>query len=165
MSEALAARVEISTAYSADDQPASVLAVSGAAFGDFASHGVAGGNQRIAEELARSLRIELETPVQRVTWSERCVRMHERDFDACLIAVPATIAIDFDPPLPDGSSRRSRARSVRRRCEALSAARRAGRAERDALVPTVLGLHAAGARRAPLPVLAAFAGTAPASIG
>ena len=78
-----------------------MLAASGAAFGGFASHGVAGGNQRIAEELARSLRIELETPVQRVTWSERSVRVHERDFDACVIAVPATIEIDFDPPLPE----------------------------------------------------------------
>ncbi len=103
--EALAARVEISTAYSADDQPASVLAASGAAFGDFASHGVAGGNQRVAEELARGLRIELEAPVHRVTWSERRIRVHERDFDTCVIAVPATVEIAFEPPLPEWKQR------------------------------------------------------------
>jgi monoamine oxidase len=101
VSDALAARFEISTAYSAHDQPASVLAVSGAAFGGFPSHGIAGGNQRIALELARELRVELDAPVHRVAWSDRGVRVHERDFDACVIAVPATIEIAFEPPLPE----------------------------------------------------------------
>jgi monoamine oxidase len=160
VSEALAARVEISTAYSADDQPASVLAVSGAAFGDFASHGVAGGNQRIAEELARSLRIELEAPVRRVAWSERSVRVHERDFGACVIAVPATVEIAFEPPLPEWKQRAIT--SVRYGDAAKLFFPLAEPAEPSAVL-SVPNRFWAYTQRAPdgspLPVLAAFAGT------
>jgi monoamine oxidase len=158
--EALAARVEISTAYSADDQPASVLAVSGTAFGDFASHGVAGGNQRIAEELARGLRIELEAPVHRVTWSERGIRVHERDFDACVIAVPATIEVAFEPPLPEWKQRAIA--SVRYGDAAKLFLPLAEPAEPSAVL-SVPGRFWAytqlASDGAPLPVLAAFAGT------
>jgi monoamine oxidase len=160
VSEALAARVEISTAYSADDQPASVLAVSGAAFGDFPSHGVAGGNQRIAEELARSLRIELEAPVRRVAWSERSVRVHERDFGACVIAVPATVEIAFEPPLPEWKQRAIT--SVRYGDAAKLFFPLAEPAEPSAVL-SVPNRFWAYTQRAPdgspLPVLAAFAGT------
>jgi len=158
--EALAARVEISTAYSADDQPASVLAASGAAFGDFASHGVTGGNQRIAEELARGLRIELEVPVDRVTWSERRIRVHERDFDTCVIAVPATVEIAFEPPLPEWKQRAIG--SVRYGDAAKLFLPLAEPAEPSAVL-SVPGRFWAYTQRAPdgspLPVLAAFAGT------
>jgi len=100
--DALTARVEISTAYPASDQAASVLADSGTAFGDFPSHGIAGGNQRLATELARDLRVNVNAAVQRVTWTNDGVRVHDVDFDACVIAVPASVmdAIEFDPPLP-----------------------------------------------------------------
>jgi len=158
--EALAARVEISTAYSADDQPASVLAASGAAFGDFASHGVTGGNQRIAEELARGLRIELEAPVHRVTWSERRIRVHERDFDTCVIAVPATVEIAFEPPLPEWKQRAIG--SVRYGDAAKLFLPLAEPAEPSAVL-SVPNRFWAYTQRAPdgspLPVLAAFAGT------
>ena len=63
--DALTARVEISTAYPASDQAASVLADSGTAFGDFPSHGIAGGNQRLATELARDLRVNVNAAVRR----------------------------------------------------------------------------------------------------
>ncbi len=158
--ESLAARVEISTAYRADDQPASVLAVSGAAFGDFASHGVEGGNQRIAEELARSLRIELRAIVHRVAWSERSVRVQERDFDACVIAVPASIEIAFDPPLPDW--KRHAIASVRYGHAAKLFLPLTEPAEPSATL-SVPNRFWAYTQRAPdgspLPVLAAFAGT------
>jgi monoamine oxidase len=103
--ETIAARVEISTAYSIDDQPASVLAVSGAAFGDFPSHGIVGGNQRLAKALARSLDVRLESPVQRIVWTEAGVRVYELEADTCVVAVPATIEIEFDPPLPEWKQR------------------------------------------------------------
>jgi monoamine oxidase len=103
--EAIAARIEISTAYPIDDQPASVLAVSGAAFGGFPSHGVTGGNQRLAQALARSLDVRLESPVRQIAWSDSCVRVDELEADACVVAVPATIEIAFDPPLPDWKQR------------------------------------------------------------
>jgi len=158
--EALAARVEISTAYSADDQPASVLAASGAAFGDFASHGVTGGNQRIAEELARGLRIELEVPVDRVTWSERRIRVHERDFDTCVIAVPATVEIAFEPPLPEW---KQRAIGSVRYGEAAKLFLPLAEPAEPSAVLSVPGRFWAYTQRAPdgspLPVLAAFAGT------
>jgi monoamine oxidase len=103
--EAIAARIEVSSAYPADDQPASVLADSGAAFGDFPSYGVTGGNDRVAKALARSLEVRLESPVERIAWSESGVRVHDLDADACVVAVPATIEIAFDPPLPDWKQR------------------------------------------------------------
>jgi monoamine oxidase len=105
--EALTARVEISTAYPASDQAASVLADSGTAFGNFPSHGIGGGNQRLATALARDLRIDVNAAVQRVTWTEQGVRVHDADFDACVIAVPASVmdAIHFDPPLPEPKQR------------------------------------------------------------
>jgi monoamine oxidase len=160
VSEALAARVEISTGHRADDQPASVLAASGAAFGDFASHGVAGGNQRIAEELARNLRVELCAPVHRVAWSERRVRVHERDFGACVIAVPATVEIAFEPPLPDW---KARAIASVRYGDAAKLFLPLAELPEPSAVLSVPNRFWAYTQRAPdgspLPVLAAFAGT------
>jgi monoamine oxidase len=103
--DAIAARIEISTAYTLEDQPASVLADGGAAFGDFPSHGITGGNQRLAKALGRSLDVRLESPVERIAWSDSGVRVHELEADACVLAVPATIEIAFDPPLPEWKER------------------------------------------------------------
>jgi monoamine oxidase len=102
--EAIVARIEVSTAYPAADQAATVLAEDAAGFGGFPSHGVAGGNQRLADALARRLgdRVRLATPVGRIAWSERGVRVGELDADACVVAVPASVIdrIAFEPPLP-----------------------------------------------------------------
>ena len=160
--DALLARIEISTAYPADDQPASVLAVSGAAFGDFPSHGIAGGNQRLAEALARNLRVELETPVHNVAWTDDGTRVHDVDFDACVIAVPATVVgeIAFDPPLPE-RKRRALA-SVRYGDAAKLFLPLAEPAAPSATlsVPNRFWAYTQWAPdRSPLPVLAAFAGT------
>jgi monoamine oxidase len=106
--EAILARVEVSTAYPADDQAADVLAESATILGDFATHSVAGGNQRIATALAAGLgdAVHLESPVERVSWSEDGVRVaaggSELAGDRAVIAVPASVLdrIAFDPPLP-----------------------------------------------------------------
>ncbi len=103
--EAIESRVAVSTAYEPDDQPAAVLADGAAGFGPFVSHGVAGGNDLIARTLARSLgeRVRLREPVHRVSWDESSVRIGELSAGACVVAVPATSALEiaFDPPLPD----------------------------------------------------------------
>jgi monoamine oxidase len=106
--EAVASRVAVSTAHELDDQPAEVLADGAAGFGRFASHGVAGGNDRIARELGRPLgaRLQLGTPAVAVAWATDRVRVRTRHgelaADACVVAVPAPRALDlaFDPPLP-----------------------------------------------------------------
>jgi predicted NAD/FAD-dependent oxidoreductase len=111
--EAIAARVAVSTAYQLDDQPASVLADGAAAFGRFASHGIAGGNDLLARALAERLgdRVLPGTPVTRVVWRDGGVRVEtprgELAADACVLATPAprTLEIAFDPPLPDWKRR------------------------------------------------------------
>ena len=103
--EALLARLEISTGYRGDDQPASVLAAGAASFGDFPSHGIVGGNQRVALELAKNLHVELNAPVRRIEWNDHGVRIHDRDFDGCVVAVPAHVQLEFDPPLPQRKRR------------------------------------------------------------
>jgi monoamine oxidase len=158
--EAIAARIEISTAYTIEDQPASVLAVSGAAFGDFPSHGVAGGNQRIATTLAGSLDVRLGSPVERIAWTDGGVRVNGLEAEACVLAVPATIELQFDPPLPDWK-RRALA-SVRYGDAAKLFLPLAEPAEPSATL-SVADRFWAYTQRAPdgspLPVLAAFAGT------
>jgi monoamine oxidase len=106
--EAIRARIEVSTAYPADDQDASVLAEAGTAFGDFASHSVAGGNHRVALALAEGLgsAVHLDSPVERIAWTDTDVRVTaanaELEADAAVITAPATVLdrIRFDPPLP-----------------------------------------------------------------
>jgi monoamine oxidase len=160
--EALTARVEISTAYPASDQAASVLADSGTAFGDFPSHGIAGGNQRLATELARDLRVNVNAAIRRMTWTEHGVRVHDSDFDACVIAVPASVmdAIEFDPPLPE---RKQRALDGARYGDAAKLfLRLTGPTEPSATlaVPDRFWAYTQLAPDgSPLPILAAFAGT------
>jgi monoamine oxidase len=117
--EALLARVEISSAASADDVAARDLG--GIAHVDREpAPSIAGGNQRLAEALARELgdRVRLRSPVERIEWDATGpggapdagrpspVRIRaagaELDADACVIAVPASVLgrIHFDPPLP-----------------------------------------------------------------
>jgi monoamine oxidase len=160
--DALTARVEISTAYPASDQAASVLADSGTAFGDFSSHGIAGGNQRLATELARDLRVNVNAAVKRVRWTEHGVRVHDADFDACVIAVPASVmdAIEFDPPLPE---RNQRALDGVRYGDAAKLFLRLSKPARPSATLAVPHRFWAYTQLAPdgspLPVLAAFAGT------
>jgi monoamine oxidase len=111
--DAIRARIEVSTAYPADDQDADVLHESGTTVGAFATHSIAGGNQRIAVELAARLgeRVHLGRPVTRVARSDEGVRVTaggaEVEGDAAVVAVPASVIdrIAFDPPLPEATAR------------------------------------------------------------
>jgi monoamine oxidase len=105
---AIASRVAVSTAYELDDQPAAVLAEGAAGFGAFPSHGIAGGNDRLAQALAERLgeRVRLEAPARRIEWSEAGVVVGTAngtvEADACVLATPAPHALEiaFEPALP-----------------------------------------------------------------
>ena len=111
--EAIMARVEVSTAYPADDQDADVLHESGTSVGGFATHSVGGGNQRIALALAARLgdRVRLATPVTRIAYGPDAVRVTAGgmpvEADAVVVTVPASVIdlITFDPPLPEAKAR------------------------------------------------------------
>ena len=104
--EAILARVEISSANSAEWVAAADLA-GVAHIDDEPSPSIAGGNQRLPLALAESLgsAVRLDSHVTSIRWGER-VRVltpgHELDADTCVIAVPASVLgrIAFDPPLP-----------------------------------------------------------------
>jgi monoamine oxidase len=105
---AVAARLAVSSAYELEDQDAATLAEGATRFGDFPSHGIAGGNDGIALALAERLggAVRTATAVTRVAWSEQdvVVRAGESEVtaDACVIATPAphALELEWDPPLP-----------------------------------------------------------------
>ncbi len=103
---AVAARLAVSSGYELEDQDAATLAEAAAGFGDFASHGIVGGNDRIALALAERLAVQTSTPVSRVAWSADGVVVRaggdEVAADACVIATPAphALELEWDPPLP-----------------------------------------------------------------
>ena len=111
--EAIAARVEVSSAYPASDLDASVLAETGAGFGQFDTFGVEGGNGRLAEALAAPLGPALlpATPVEAVRWDRRSVTVSAAGAEVwahrAVVAVPAqaALALSFDPPLPEATAR------------------------------------------------------------
>jgi monoamine oxidase len=104
----VAARLAVSSGYELEDQDASALAEGAAGFGDFPSHGVVGGNERIALGLAERLPdvVRTSTAVTRVAWSSDGVAVRagndEVAADACVIATPAphALELEWDPPLP-----------------------------------------------------------------
>jgi monoamine oxidase len=105
--EALAARTEVSAASPADEVGAAALA-GVAHIDDFPAPSVAGGNQRIALELAAGLdgAVRLSQPARSVSWDEASVTVRtgsgEVEADGCVIAVPASVIaeISFEPSLP-----------------------------------------------------------------
>lgn len=105
---AVAARLAVSSAYELEDQDAAALADGAVGFGDFPSHGVAGGNDRIARALADRLggAVHTSTAASSVAWSADGVAVRagggEVAADACVIATPAphALELDWDPPLP-----------------------------------------------------------------
>jgi monoamine oxidase len=106
--EAILARVEISSADSADRVIARDLAGI-AHIDDEPAPSIAGGNQRLPLALAELLQpaVRLRSPVERIAWSDRGVRLRaagsEVDADACVVAVPASVMdrIEFEPTLPE----------------------------------------------------------------
>ena len=106
--EAIRARLEVSSAATADRVDASVLAGL-AAHADDVCPSVAGGNQRLALALAGALDdpVRLGAPVERIAWSDDGADLAaagtELRADRVVLAVPASVVerIAFDPPLPD----------------------------------------------------------------
>lgn len=106
--EAILARIEVSTAYTAADQPSAIVADGAAGFGDFPTHGIAGGNQRLADSIADRLgkSVWLGAPVERIAHGAEGVTVTaggaEVSGDACIVAVPSTVfpRIAFEPSLP-----------------------------------------------------------------
>ena len=119
VADAIAARLEVSCAYGADDLDASVLREGAGAFGDFPTHTVQGGNDRIARRLAAGLgdTVHLSSPVRWIRWTQREMKVHTDDAearaDAVVVAVPASVVeeIKFEPPL--GEQKVDAHRSVR----------------------------------------------------
>jgi monoamine oxidase len=105
----VAARLAVSSGFELEDQDAATLAEGAAGFGDFPSHGVVGGNDRIALALADRLgdAVHTSTPASHVAWSADGVTVRagggKLAADACVIATPAphALELDWDPPLPD----------------------------------------------------------------
>jgi monoamine oxidase len=106
--EALLARVEISSANSADAVAARDLG--GIAHVDAEpAPSIAGGNQSLPLALAAELgdAVRLGSPVERVAWGDDGVRLGaagaELQADVCVIAAPASVLhrIDFEPRLPE----------------------------------------------------------------
>jgi monoamine oxidase len=105
--EALMARVEISSANSADVVAARDL-TSLAHIDDDPAPSIAGGNARLPLALAGELgpAVRLSSPVESIAWTADSVRVAaagaELEADTCVIAVPASVlgAIHLDPALP-----------------------------------------------------------------
>lgn len=108
--EAIRARLEISSASSAEQVPATDM--DGIAhIGDEPAPSVAGGNQGLALALAARLAeaVRVGDPAERVEWERGAVRVRTASgrvsaADACVIAVPASAIgrIEFEPELPAG---------------------------------------------------------------
>jgi monoamine oxidase len=99
--EAIRARVEVSTAVAADHVGADELA-GVAAISDAPSHGIADGNQSLAEALAARHDVRLSSPVSEISWDGDGVEVDGRTADALVLAVPAPEVADitFAPELP-----------------------------------------------------------------
>ena len=106
--EAICARLEVSCTYAADDLEVSTLLDGAGSFGEFDTHTVEGGNDRLARELALQLgdAVRLSAPVTGIDWSGEEVRVDTNrgafTGDAVVVTVPASVTegIAFDPPLP-----------------------------------------------------------------
>jgi monoamine oxidase len=126
--EAIVARVEISSANSAD-RVAAVDLAGIAHIDDEPAPSIAGGNQRLPLALAEELggAVHLDSPVRTIAWSDGDSRAEptesrpwppsaggvrvstgdaELDADVAVVAVPASVLdrIAFDPPLPEALS-------------------------------------------------------------
>lgn len=169
--EAIAARFEVSCAHPADDLDASALSEGAAGFGDFDTYSVQGGNDGLARGLAQELgdRVELARAVDGLAFSRGEVRVSAggRDLsaDAAVVAVPASVIsrIAFDPPLPE--AKRAALGGVRygQAAKLFVALEAAAPPSAVLSVPERYWCYTQlGPGGEPLPVLVAFAGSAPA---
>jgi monoamine oxidase len=168
VADAIAARLEVSCAYPADDLDASVLREGAGAFGDFDTHTIDGGNDRIARWLAGDLgeAVHLSAPVRSIRWRQREMRVRTDELEAtgdfAVVAVPASVIeeIEFDPPLGEQKVRAHRAVRYGQAAKLFVPLRAPAPPSATLSVPdrwwcyTQLGAHGE-----PLPFLAAFAGS------
>jgi monoamine oxidase len=164
--EALLARVEISSANSADLVAARDLG--GIAHVDREpAPSIAGGNQNVALALAEALgpAVRLNSPVERVAWSDE-VRLSaggtELEADACVVAVPAGILhrIAFEPALPDALAEAFAAVRYGEAAKLFVPLRRPAAPSAVMSVPErYWSWTATGAGDEPQPVVSAFAGS------
>ncbi|MDQ6816060.1 MAG: FAD-dependent oxidoreductase [Actinomycetota bacterium] len=169
VAEAVRARVEVSCAHPAEDLDESVLRSAAAAFGDFDSYGLEGGNGTLIDALADGLgeALHLEAPVMHVSWSRRMVRVAAGDgteaaADAAVIAVPPTVvgSIDFDPTLPSGRLSAMRELRLGQAAKLFVALRSPALPSATLSVPGRFWCYTQlGSDGAPVPFVAAFAGT------
>lgn len=169
------ARVSISCAHPSSDLEAGVVIEDGTAFGDFDTHTVEGGNQRLAEALAGAVgsdRVALSAPVTHVRWSGTGVTVlaagHELSADAAVIAVPASVIgrISFDPPLPAAKAAAFSGVRYGQAAKLFTALRRPVSPSATMSIPGRFWCFTQlGADGDPLPVVGAFAGTSDALDG
>jgi monoamine oxidase len=168
VADAIAARVEVSCAYSADDLDASVLRDGAGAFGDFDTHTAAGGNARIARRLAAALDppVRLSSPVLSIRWSLREMKVRTdtevASADAVVVAVPASVIeqIKFDPPLGEQKERAHRAVRYGQAAKLFVPLRTPAPPSQTLSVPGRWWCYTQlGADGEPLPYVAAFAGS------
>ena len=158
--DAIRARIEVSTAYPADDQDADVLHESGTSVGGFATHSVAGrqpADRARARRAARVDRVRLRTPVDadRLRRGRRPRdrrRRTGRRRTRSSIAVPASVIdlIVFDPPLPERKARALAGVRYGSAAKLFLPLDRPDAAERDAVRPRpLLDVHPARPGRRP----------------
>jgi monoamine oxidase len=168
VAEAVRARVEVSCAHPAEDLSAEVLASAAAAFGDFDSYTIEGGNDSLPRALAGELgeTLHLGAPARRVSCSgsEVCVRAGELEAaaDALIVAVPPTVidSIEFDPPLPRAKLAALRELRLGQAAKLFIGLRAPAAPSATLSVPGRFWCYTQlGADGAPLPFVGAFAGT------
>jgi monoamine oxidase len=168
VADAIAARLEVSCAYPVDDLDASVLCGGAGAFGDFDTHTVEDGNDRIARVLADGLgdAVLLSSPVRSIGWSDHEARVAtdqaEVVADAVVAAVPASVIdeIEFDPPLPKEKVKAHRAVRYGQAAKLFVRLRAPAPPSQTLSVPGRWWCYTQlGADGEPLPFVAAFAGS------
>jgi monoamine oxidase len=145
-----------------------VLGGGAAEFGEFDSHTIHGGNDRLASGLAEPLgaALHLSSPVRGVAWSDSHVEVESGDrtvsADAAVLAVPASVmdAISFQPALPAGKAAALRAVTYGQAAKLFVALRAPAEPSATLSVPDRFWCYTQlGADGLPLPFVAAFAGT------
>jgi monoamine oxidase len=169
VTEAICARLEVSCTYPADDLEVGALREGAGSFGDFDTHSVAGGNDRLALTLAAALgdALRLSAPVTRIAWSRSGVEVADGlgvqcRADAAIVTVPASVTdqIEFEPPLPAGKTQALRAVRYGQAAKLFVALRAPVPPSATLSVPERYWCYTQlGADGARAPFVAAFAGT------